>query len=271
MSVLRPYKIGLSNYSLLTALTWIILSLSAPLPACAHFGMVIPSSPVVTQKRPEIEVLFSFAHPFENKGMDLEWPQSVFVAGNNTKQDLKGKMLQTSLLGHQGWNLTYRPPKPGVYWFVMEQTPYWEPAEDIFIVHYTKTIVSAYGNDQGWDTPLGLKTEIVPLVRPFGNYAGNIFTGKVLVDNTPMAGIDVEVELYNQEQWIAPTDYHITQVVKTDDNGNFSFTCPLPGWWGFSALTDAEYSLKSEDGEEKKVELGAVIWVYFDPNPFLGK
>lgn len=249
---------------------WFLITL-IPVSAHAHFGMIIPSSSQVTQKQPEVEVTFSFSHPFEDSGMDLEWPQNVFVAGNNTKQDLKGMMLETSFMDHQAWKLTYKPPRPGMYWFVMEPTPYWEPAEDLFIVHHTKTVISAYGYDQGWDEPVGLKTEIVPLVRPFGNYAGNSFTGQVLVDNTPMAGVDVEVELFNQEKWVAPTDAHITQVVKTDENGNFSFTCPLPGWWGFSALTDAEYSLKGKDGEDKKVELGAVIWVYFDPNPFLGQ
>lgn len=258
------------NYLMLTAVSAFLLMIPGPLPVEAHFGMLIPSSPQVNQKQPEADVLLAFAHPFENNGMDHEWPQNVFAFGNNEKQDLKGIMLETSFLNHRAWKLTYRPPRPGLYWIVMEPTPYWEPAEDIFIAHYTKTAISAYGGELGWDQPVGLKTEIVPLVRPFGNYAGNIFSGKVLVDSTPMVGIDVEVELYNQEKWVAPTEAHITQVVKTDENGNFSFACPLPGWWGFSALSDAEYSLKGKDGEDKKVELGAVIWVYFDSNPFLG-
>ena len=248
----------------------LILSMTAT-SVQAHFGMAIPSSNQVNQAQQQVDILFSFVHPFENKGMDLVWPKNVFVSGNNTKQDLKGIMLETSLFDRQAWKVSYTPPRPGVYWFVMEPEPYWEPAEDVFIVHYTKTAVSAYGGDLGWGEPVGLKTEIIPLVRPFGKYAGNTFTGQVLVDNTPMPGTDVEVELYNQDGWVAPTDAHITQVVKTDANGVFSFTCPLPGWWGFSALTDADYSLKADDDTEKKVELGAVIWLYFDPNPFLGR
>ena len=245
--------------------------ISFSVPANAHFGMVIPSTNQVNQAQKEIEILYSFVHPFENKGLDLDWPRTVIVYGNNAQQDLKGLMLKTSLFDKQAWRATYMPPRPGLYWFVMEQEPYWEPAEDIFIVHYTKTAVSAYGADQGWDVPIGLKTEIVPLLRPFGNYAGNSFTGKVLVDNSPVPNVDVEVELYNQDGWVAPSDAHITQVVKTDDNGIFTFTCPLPGWWGFSALTEADYSLKADDGKEKRVEHGAVIWVLFDPNPFLDR
>ena len=268
MNSMVPHRAAL----LLLFLTIIVTySLAASPLARAHFGMVIPSSNQVNQAQKEIEILFSFLHPFENKAMDLEWPRNVFVSANGSQQDLKGLMLKTSLFDRQAWNLSYMPPRPGVYWFVMEPEPYWEPTEDIFIIHYTKTAVSAYGGDQGWDTPIGLKTEIVPLLRPFGNYAGNSFTGKVLVDNSPVPHSDVEVELYNQEGWVAPTDAHITQVVKTDENGVFSFTCPLPGWWGFSALTEADYSLKTEDGKEKRVEQGAVIWVYFDPNPFLDR
>lgn len=56
----------------------------------------------------------------------------------------------------------------------MEPKPYFEPAEDCYIIHYTKTVVSAFGLE-GWDRELGLKTEIVPLTRPFGLYAGNVF------------------------------------------------------------------------------------------------
>ena len=238
----------------------------------AHFGMIIPSDSMVMHGEDRsITLTLSFSHPFEGIGMELVKPAALTLFKDGKRQDLAPELAKAKVMDHLAWKLDYTIRRPGAYAFVMEPVPYWEPAEDCYIVHYTKTVVTAFGNDEGWDDEIGLKTEIVPLVRPFGNYAGNIFTGKVLVDNTPMAGIDVEVELYNQEGWVAPTDSHITQVVKTDDNGNFSFTCPLPGWWGFSALTDAEYSLKSDDGEEKKVELGAVIWVYFDPNPFLGR
>ena len=239
-------------------------------PADAHFGMVLPSTNQVDKKTPQLNVIMTFFHPFEKTGMDLEWPQKAYLSINGESEDLKGTMKETSFLGTKAWELSYTPKHPGVYWFAMEPTPYWEPAEDVFIIHYTKTAVSAYGGDQGWDSPIGMKTEIVPLLRPFGNYAGNTFTGTLLVKGKPFAGADVEIEHYNTENWAAPTDMHVTQVVKTDVNGNFSFTCPLPGWWGFSALTEADFTMNGPDDKEKNVELGAVIWVYFDPNPFLG-
>ena len=237
--------------------------------AQAHFGVILPSSPQVNQKTPEIEATLSFLHPFEQTGMDLEWPSSVFIQHGQTQTDMKGEMRETTVLGKKGWMFRYHPARPGIYWLIMEMSPYWEPSENIFIVHSAKTVVSAYGDDQGWAEPTGVKTEIVPLTRPYGNYSGNSFSGTVLVDGEPVPEAEVEVEHFNEQKWAAPTDAHITQVVRTDKNGNFTFTCPLPGWWGFSALTEADYTKKGPDGQEKQVELGAVIWVYFNPNPFL--
>ena len=247
-----------------------LVSIFSFTPADAHFGMVYPSTNQVDQEHPQVNVTLTFLHPFEKSGMDLDSPQKAYISKNGENQDLKGLLTETSFLGKKAWTLSYKPDHPGVYWFAMEPAPYWEPAENLFIIHYTKTAVSAFGGDQGWDIPIGMKTEIVPLMRPFGNYAGNTFIGKLLVKGKPFAGADVEIEHYNTENWVAPTDMHVTQVVKTDNNGSFSFTCPLPGWWGFSALTEADFTMNGPDGKEKSVELGAVIWVYFDPNPFLG-
>ena len=38
---------------------------------------------------------------------------------------------------------------------------------------------------------------------------------------------------------------------------------PKAGWWGFAALNEADFTLKA-DGQDKGVELGAVIWVKFE-------
>ena len=69
-----------------------------------------------------------------------------------------------------------------------------------FIVHYTKTVVTAFGDDEGWDTEIGLKTEIVPLSKPFGLYAGNVFQGTVKLDGKPVPFAEVEVEYYDKDK-----------------------------------------------------------------------
>lgn len=235
-------------------------------PVHAHFGMITPDQPIISQDNKEAVFTLSFSHPFENHTMNLEKPKQFFVSVGDNKNDLINTLEKIDLLNHTAWKSSYSFKRPGVYQFVMEPKPYWEPSEDLSIIHYTKTIIPAYGDDEGWDQPVGLPTEIVPLLRPFGNYAGNSFTGQVLVNGTPSAYAEVEVELYNPNAtYTAPSEYHITQVVKANSEGIFTFTCPVSGWWGFAALTEADYTIKNPEGEDKPVELGAVFWTYFHP------
>ncbi len=248
---------------LLMCLTGFMLGFSVS--ADAHFGMVIPSQNIVTQQKKFVDLNLSFSHPFEGIGMDLEMPEKFYVMHDGKRQSLLSTLKASEVMGHKGWEVNYMFKRPGVYHFIMEPTPYWEPMEDLSILHYTKTLVAAFGADEGWDLPVGLPTEIVPLLRPFGNYAGNSFIGKVLLNGKPVAHAEVEVEFFNQNTDLqSPSDYHITQVVKADTNGIFTFCCPREGWWGFAALTDANYTLNNPAGEAKGVELGAVLWIYLD-------
>ena len=255
-----------SRHAMLFLITTTLLLYASQ--AFGHFGMIIPSSNIVTQEKRDLDLSLSFSHPFENIGMDLVKPVAFYVLVDGKKTDLISSLQQSSVMNHPAWTTNYPVKRPGVYQFIMEPTPYWEPAEDLSIIHYTKTIVAAYGADEGWDEPAGLPTEIIPLLRPFGNYAGNIFTGKVLMGGKPVAHAEVEVELYNSENNLkAPSDYHITQVIKADENGVFSFGCPTSGWWGFAALNEGDYTINDPSGAAKGVELGAVLWIYLDPAP----
>ena len=242
-----------------------VLSLAGP--AFAHFGMVIPqASTVLDQAGGAVSLELSFSHPMALAGMPLEKPKSFRVVSEAGAEDLTAALTPAKIMDHQGWSVDYTPKRPGVYQFIMEPAPYWEPAEDCFIIHYTKTYVAAFGAEEGWDAPAGLKTEIVPLTRPFGNYAGNVFQGQVLVDGKPAPGVEVEVEFYNRyNNYSAFNDYFITQVVKADRNGVFTYGIPFAGWWGFAALSASAEKLE-HDGEPKDVELGAVLWAEFlDP------
>ena len=238
-----------------------------PLSGYGHFGMVIPDKSHVSPDDRTLRLSLSFSHPFEGIGMPLVKPAAFYVVKDNEKTALTSSLQQATVMDHPAWTVDFAVKRPGVYQFVMEPVPYWEPTEDASIIHYTKVIVPAFGFDEGWDTPVGLPVEIIPLLRPFGNYSGNTFSGQVLNDGQPLANSLVEVELYNQHQHPAASDYHITQLVRTDTNGIFHFTCNQPGWWGFAALTEATYQLENPAGEKKGVELGGVLWVYMDPLP----
>lgn len=247
----------------LAGLVLLILCLVSP--ALAHFGMVIPSDSMVMQGESKaVKITLSFSHPFEGAGMELVKPKAFGVMAHGRKEDLRQRLKETKVMGQRAWACDYTIKRPGVYVFYMEPEPYWEPAEDVFIVHYTKTVVAAFGDEEGWDEEIGLKAEIVPLSRPFGLYAGNVFQGIVKVDGKAVPYAEVEVEYYNQDgKAKAPTDYMITQTIKADNNGVFTYAVPSSGWWGFAALTTSDKKIAHE-GEPKEVEIGAVIWVRFE-------
>jgi len=77
---------------------------------------------------------------------------------------------------------------------------------------------------------------------------------------------EVEVEYLNEaadtgRSVTPPSDPFVTQVVKADVNGVFHYAMPRAGWWGFAALSEADWTLPHE-GQEKKVEIGAVFWAH---------
>ncbi len=247
-----------------------LIALLAASPALAHFAMVIPSKDVVAaDDKKEIDLFIQFTHPFEGgPQMQMDKPVKFGVVLDGKAEDLLGKLKEKKIGGKSTWESKYKIKKPADYAFYVLPQPYWEPAEDKFIVHATKVIVDALGAEEGWDTPIaeqaGLPCEIVPMSRPYSLYAGNVFTGQVFMGGKAVPNAEVEVEWWGKGKTKAPTDAHVTQVVKADDKGVFSFAMPKAGWWGFAALMEGPEKMK-QDGKEKSVEVGAVIWVYAHP------
>lgn len=123
--------------------------------ALAHFGMLIPSKAMVTDKKDgKITLDLAFAHPRENEGMDLATPKAFKVTLGEESQDLLPALKPFTLWQHKAFKAEYTIKKPGVYLFSYEPKPYFEPAEDCYIVHYTKVIVPALGEEDGWVTRL---------------------------------------------------------------------------------------------------------------------
>ncbi len=240
------------------------MALATALPAAAHFGMVIPDKNIM--ERPgDLGLEFRFWHPMENVGMPMAKPKAAGVALGDKKTDLLPSLKEMKDGKAIWWKGSYKVKRPGDYIFYMEPQPYWEPAEDCYIIHYTKTIIDALNAEQGWDQPLGQKIEIVPLTRPYGLWAGNSFTGKVLYKGAPLANADVEVEFFNNRGEVEiPSPAYATQVVRTDAGGVFTYAMPWGGWWGFAALTTDDEKIK-KDGKPKNVEVGGILWIYLQP------
>jgi len=239
-----------------------------PLISFAHFGMIIPSRDIImngTSNTVKLKVMF--VHPFEGNTMVMEKPLRFGVFFKGEKHSLLSHLSSIKVKGygekkgHRGWEITYKFKHPGDYIFYCKPKPYWEPAEDKFIVHYTKVIVNAFGLEEGWDSEIGLKTEIIPLTRPYGLYTNNTFQGLVKVDGKPAPFTEVEVEYYNKDGKLSPpAPPFITQVIKCDFQGIFTYTMPKAGWWGFAALNEGKKKM-SYKGKPKDVEIGAVLWV----------
>jgi cobalt/nickel transport protein len=237
-------------------------------PALAHFGVITPSDDIITQKDSKnIKLEAKFIHPVELHYMEMVKPKQFGVMTGGKKTDLLGTLSATKGKAPDQnkeftfWKTTYKVKRPGVYTFYMEPTPYWEPAEDCYIIHYTKVCLTAFGEEEGWDEPVGLETEIIPLTRPFGLWTNNVFTGKVLVNGKPAPNTDVEIEFLNEfpgakTKINPPSDPYVAQVVKTDANGVFTYAMPKAGWWGFAALNTSDKKIKGKD-----IEIGAVYWV----------
>jgi nickel transport protein len=229
----------------------------------AHFQVITPSTDTVTEETGgKVEINLVFTHPMERKPMmQMEKPVRFGVKTGGEITDLAGQLRPTAVDGKQAWQASYEIKQPGDYVFFVEPKPYWEPSEEKMIVHYAKVVVDAFGSGDGWDAMVGLPVEIRPLVRPYGVWTDNVFRGIVLRNGKPVPFADIEVEWMNDGSITPPSDAFITQVIKADAGGAFSYAMPRAGWWGFAALVEGHKKIKSPTGKEVPVELGALMWV----------
>lgn len=229
-------------------------------PALAHFQEILPSSDVLADGG-KVTVDLVFTHPMEmGPMMDMEKPARVGVATAAGIEDVTGSLVEVPVDGKKAWRFERDMAEPGAQVLFVEPKPYWEPAENKYIIHYAKVVVDSFASGEGWDRMVGLPVEIEPLTRSTGIWTGNLFRGVVLKDGQPVPGAEIEVEWVNDGSVEAPNDAFITQVIKADAAGTFAYAMPRAGWWGFAALVDGP-AAKSPDGKDAETELGALIWV----------
>jgi cobalt/nickel transport protein len=226
--------------------------------AGAHFLMLLPSEDIVSGG--QVVLKARFLHPFEGQLMDMARPEEFGLYLRGERTDLLGTLRPLRQEGRRLWQAVYELRRPGDHVFYLKQAPYFEPSEGRFILQYAKVVVNAFALQEGWDAELGLEAEIVPLSRPYGLWAGNVFQGVVKMGGRPVPFALVEVQHYNTTGLKAPSEPFITQVLKADAHGVFTYAIPWEGWWGFAALLEAPYRL-SHKGRRYPVELGAVLWV----------
>ncbi len=238
--------------------------LSAATRAAAHFQVLLPTEDVVSPEGPRtVDLAILFTHPMEQGPvMEMGTPQRFGMLAAGKRHDLRELLRPKKVRGKTAYTASVPLKRPGDHVFFIEPAPYWEAAEEKLIVHYTKVVVSFSGVEKGWDAMVGFPVEIEPLVRPYGLWTGNTFRAVVKRDGKPLPFAVVEVEYYNEGHRVkTPNDAFITQVIKADSSGVFSYSMPKAGWWGFAALVDGPEKMKNPAGRPVDVELGGVIWV----------
>lgn len=231
--------------------------------AAAHFLVLKPSTDIVSADADEVVFDVRFTHPMaDGPVMEMGKPVEFGVLLGGRKHDLRDALRPVQIGGKTAYIASYRFAEPGDGVFYIVPAPYWEPAEGKMILHYTKVVVSAFGEQQGWDATAGLPVEIEPLVRPYGLWTGNVFRGVVKRDGRPVPFAEIEVEYLNEGGQVkTPDDAFITQVIKADGQGVFCYAMPRAGWWGFAALVGGEQKMQCPEGKPAEVELGGLIWV----------
>ncbi|GAB6100384.1 DUF4198 domain-containing protein [Halanaerocella petrolearia] len=234
----------------------------------AHFQMILPSKGMITKgEKQKIDLNLLFTHPMAgSEVMDMKQPAKFGVLHRGRKKSLLNNLQSIEIKGGKSFKSSYQLKGLGDYIFYLEPQPYWEKMENKYITHNTKVVVNSMAVSGGWDQEVGMKAEIVPLTRPYGLWTGNLFRGIVKKNGQPVPYAEIEVEYFNQAKFptldsgtyesveVSNANF-ITQVIKADKNGVFSYALPKAGWWGFAAL------LEGEKIKGKEHELGAVMWV----------
>lgn len=262
----------------------IAAALLLPVTAAAHFQLLYTPQAALNESA-ALPLALVFSHPFDNGyTMDMNEPEAFYVVAQRgadfepVTTDLAEYLEPVTWSGgtNSGAAFVANPPRRvtrslGEYTYVLRPAPYYEAQEDKYIQQITKTVVNVGGIPGSWDRPLGLPVEIVPLDKPYANWAGGVFRGVVLADGEPVPFAEVEIEYLNHEPQIeqrrfapegvvtAPQQSFITMSIRADGNGVVTIGMPKAGWWGICAL-DLDGDRLEHDG--RPLSLDAVLWVH---------
>ncbi len=259
----RPHKPWNRVVYTLTMALAIIAVYSAS--SMAHFQMVLPSDDIIEENESNVvQLQLIFTHPAEaSHTMNMDKPIEFGVYHKGKARDLTDTLEAFEFHGAKAWQTEFTARGAGDFVFYLWPSPYYESMEDSYITQYTKVVVNNAGFPTDWDVEIGLEAEIVPLCKPYGLWTGNVFQGVVKQNGKAVPFAEIEVERLNADAFSSfaglgqtyPSSAHVTQIIRADGNGVFTYGIPKSGWWGFAALMEGE----SIDGKDH--EIGAVIWV----------
>lgn len=250
-----------------------------PLAASAHFHTFWPQVEGCYGKPGEaVTWRYFWGHPFEMIIYDAQPPKFFMYTPQGKKEQVSAKEITlpdgASGQNRRAYELGYQPTAPGDYYLCLEAPPYFIAEEKVFWQDFAKEpwhVMAA----KGWDKPVGLEVELIPLTRPYGWPPGSVFKAQALFKGKPLKGATVELEKFNgyyvpkdklpKDRLGEENEPLITRVLKTDGQGYLTCTLDSPGWWVMAV--GVEDGKKSHEGKSYPVEKRGYLWIYVEPTP----
>lgn len=162
--------------------------------------------------------------------------------------------------------IKYRSRRIGDTWIVAHVPMTWSKHDSTFTETTVRTVIHQ-GLSRGWETPLGLPLEIVPLNQPYGLLPGDSFRMELLHDGEPLVGAKIYAEKYYEKplQKPYPSESLLTRTSRTDANGIANINFHSAGWWVLFVLHELDEMEK--DGQSGVATLQDAVWVYVDAMP----
>ncbi len=219
---------------------------------------------------------YFWGHPFEMIIYDAKAPKFFMKtpAGKREPVTLTELPLKDQESGkdRKAFEVTYQPAVPGDYYLCLEGEPYFIAEEKLFWQDWVKEAWHVMAQ-KGWDEPVGLEIELVPLTRPYGWPAGSVFKAQALFKGKPLAGAPVEMEKFNgrfvpkdqvpKDRLGEENEPLMTRALRTDAQGYLTCTPDSPGWWVLAVShPDGQKTL---EGKSYPVEKRGCLWLYAEP------
>ncbi|MEE9367480.1 MAG: DUF4198 domain-containing protein [Pontiella sp.] len=242
-----------------------------------HVQLMVPNNDTMDgQKGAVREMDIRFLEHASKNGplLPMGKPKEYGVLVNSKKYDLKHTLKAVKKNDKIRYTSTFKMKEAGAHVMYLEPASYWEATEQVMVTHYTKVIFNSCGagieteshlgweNWEGWHQMVGFPVEIEPLLNCTALWTGSVFRGVLYFKNKPAAFSRIEVEYYNENHDVKqPNNSYITQIIKTDAHGQFSFILLKEGWWAFTAIPESSEVTENPDGKDVGVEMGGVLIV----------
>ncbi len=232
--------------------------------AQAHYPVLVGDrSPDMGQRGGTINLTYGLAELHEDHFVEARTPD--WVRGytfDGTTFDLTGKLRKEG----NRFVLPYRSRRIGDTWIVAHVPMTWSTHDETFTETTVRTVIHQ-GLSRGWETPLGLPLEIVPLNQPYGLLPGDSFRVEVLLDGEPLENTKVYAEKYYSPGLAKPypAESLLTRISRTDGDGIANINLHSPGWWVLFTLYEQDEM--SKDGHTGVATLQDAVWVYVEERP----